>query len=201
MGFSVVCVDLGGVMVRIRHSWPEICAAAGLDSTLGEPLGRIATYKPIADYQSSSLSEADYLAKLAHDLGGTSIEQALAAHNAILDRDYDGAAEWVSEVQAGGTKVYCLSNTNELHYRAFFSGRFPVCEAFDHLLSSHIVGANKPEPAIYRAMEDLAGAQGSEIVFFDDHPPNVEGARAMGWQAHQIDPMGDPVGQIRAILG
>lgn len=201
MRFSVVCVDLGGVMVRIRHTWPEICAAVGLESTLGEPLGRIATYQPIADYQSSSLSEEEYLSQLARDLGGIGTEKAREAHNAILDRDYDGAAEWVREVQASGTPVFCLSNTNELHYRAFFSGRFPVCEAFDHLLSSHIVGANKPDPAIYGALEELAGASGGEIVFFDDHPPNIQGAKNMGWAAHQIDPLGDPVGQIRAILG
>lgn len=197
---NVVCVDLGGVMVRIRHDWGSIAGAAGIRSELGERLGRIADYAPLSLYQSGSISESEYLERLAEDLQ-TDSKAALVAHNAILEADYPGALEWVQQTKAGGSAVYCLSNTNALHYEAFFSGRFPVCEAFDHLLSSHIVGANKPDPAIYAALEQMAGACAGNVVFFDDTPANVAGALEVGWRAHLIDPDQDPIAQIRAVLG
>ena len=43
------------------------------------------------------------------------------------------------------------------------------------------VGVIKPEPAIYELAAARFGAQPDELVFLDDHLPNVLAARAMGW--------------------
>ncbi len=45
---------------------------------------------------------------------------------------------------------------------------------------------NKPEPGIFECAEELFGAAPSELVFLDDHAPNVAAARARGWQAIQF---------------
>ena len=42
---------------------------------------------------------------------------------------------------------------------------------------------NKPEPEIFRLAQRRFGVPAQEIVFLDDHEPNVVAARAMGWQA------------------
>lgn len=44
----------------------------------------------------------------------------------------------------------------------------------------------KPDPAIYRLMEERLGLAGPELVFFDDSPANVEGALRCGWRAYQF---------------
>lgn len=41
----------------------------------------------------------------------------------------------------------------------------------------------KPEPAIYALAQARFGVPASELVFLDDHEPNVQAARALGWQA------------------
>ncbi|MFM9873006.1 MAG: HAD-IA family hydrolase, partial [Fimbriimonadaceae bacterium] len=99
-----------------------------------------------------------------------------------------------------GMTVYCLSNTNSLHYREFFLGRFPVCEAFDELLASQNLGMSKPDQRIYEYVEKKAGVAGAEIVFFDDSVKNVEAAKRRDWQAFVVDPAGEPPVAIRLIL-
>ena len=58
----------------------------------------------------------------------------------------------------------------------------------------------KPDAAIFGAVEDATGRRGDEILFFDDLPANVEGARAHGWRAVLIDPDGDPAAQVLTAL-
>ena len=41
---------------------------------------------------------------------------------------------------------------------------------------------------------------GTQILFFDDKPENVEAARAAGWRAERVDQVDEPVGQMRDFL-
>ena len=45
------------------------------------------------------------------------------------------------------------------------------------------VQAIKPEPAIFDLAARRFGVQPSDLLFFDDHLPNVQAAQAAGWQA------------------
>jgi putative hydrolase of the HAD superfamily len=196
-----VVFDLGGVLVRIHHTWEAAARSVGVSG--GAHLGRLASYAPLSDYQGGTLSESAYLATLAKDLG-CSIEEADRVHAAILGSDYPGAQQLVLELKAKGLPTLCLSNTNELHYKEFFGGRFPVCNALDHLIASHRIGANKPAAEAFQAIQDLLPPREGEVIFFDDHPGNVAGAVEFGWLAKQIDPGdetgADPVAQMRDYL-
>ena len=54
---------------------------------------------------------------------------------------------------------------------------------FDDGLFSARVKLIKPEPAIFALAAQRFGVAPSELVFLDDHPPNVTAARSAGWQA------------------
>jgi putative hydrolase of the HAD superfamily len=41
----------------------------------------------------------------------------------------------------------------------------------------------KPDPAIFALAATSFGVPASQLLFFDDHPANVQAARAAGWQA------------------
>lgn len=90
-------------------------------------------------------------------------------------------------------RVGCLSNSNVLHWQKF--GGF--AEDFDIALSSHILGAVKPdEEAFLRA---LAACQvpAARVWFFDDAPENVRTARRLGLRAFHVE----GVAALRAALG
>lgn len=71
-------------------------------------------------------------------------------------------------------------------------------EPFERRFFSCELRATKPEPAAYRQVVQALGAEPEDIVFFDDRPPNVHAASALGLRAHvfteaaqidQIDPI------------
>jgi putative hydrolase of the HAD superfamily len=49
------------------------------------------------------------------------------------------------------------------------------------------VGHNKPEKAIFElAAKRFGAATPHDLLFLDDHLPNIDAAHAMGWQALQF---------------
>lgn len=69
-----------------------------------------------------------------------------------------------------------------------------------HRFASHLVGARKPEAAIYAHVERESGVAPERIAFFDDVPENIAAARARGWKAHVITPDESPIAQARRWL-
>jgi FMN phosphatase YigB (HAD superfamily) len=75
-----------------------------------------------------------------------------------------------------------FSNTNKEHWDSEVlasGGRLALIEA--HL--SHELGAEKPDLESYQLVAARAGLPPESLLFFDDLPANVEGARRAGWQA------------------
>ena len=91
---------------------------------------------------------------------------------------------------------FLLSNTDAAHV-AWIEQRFPeVFPLFDACVLSNQVGAEKPDPAVYRQVERLSGAPPEWHVFVDDMPPFVSGARQLGWRAIQFTDVYDVVRQL-----
>ena len=57
---------------------------------------------------------------------------------------------------------------------------------FESGVFSGRVHHNKPEPAIFALAQQRFGAPPGELVFLDDHGPNVRAAQALGWHAVQF---------------
>jgi HAD superfamily hydrolase (TIGR01509 family) len=87
-----------------------------------------------------------------------------------------------AELRQRGFKTFIFSNTNDLaieHVRH----NFPFFANFDGYIFSFEVGAMKPQPKIYEALETLTGKRGAELIYIDDRPENIEAGAARGWQA------------------
>jgi putative hydrolase of the HAD superfamily len=59
----------------------------------------------------------------------------------------------------------------------------PYDELFDVKLYSCDLGVAKPDVAFFQKAATRIGAEPAEILFIDDHSPNVESARATGMAA------------------
>lgn len=82
-------------------------------------------------------------------------------------------------------KLVLLSNTNFIHQKYGWE-KYNFLKYFDKLILSHEVGAVKPEPKIYEAVEKFTGAEPDEHLFIDDIEDYAEGAKRMGWHAIQF---------------
>lgn len=58
---------------------------------------------------------------------------------------------------------------------------------FDFILSSSDFGATKPAPEVYHGMLETIGVKAEDCILFDDRPPNVDGAKAVGIQAYLFE--------------
>ena len=95
----------------------------------------------------------------------------------------------VDEARMAGIKVGILSNDlYRASTRAWVASR-PEFARFDVLVDCTDFGERKPAPGPYlKAAADFGLAPG-EIVFLDDTPYCIEGARAVGMVALHVDPL------------
>ena len=92
-----------------------------------------------------------------------------------------GSAALVKKLKGEGYRVFLLSNLS--YDGKNYALRFPFLDEFEGTLFSCDVHRNKPEPEIFHILFDRYGLKAGETVFFDDHPPNIEGAKALGIHA------------------
>ena len=84
----------------------------------------------------------------------------------------------IDDLAAAGYPLALLSNAPVEVAEAVAA--MPIASRFQHCEFSCFIRAAKPEPECYRAVLDVLGASPAEVVFLDDRPENVAGARAMG---------------------
>jgi 2-haloacid dehalogenase len=98
----------------------------------------------------------------------------------------EGSVACLRALKRKGTPVYGLTNFAAETF-AIAQRMFPFLTEFDHVVVSAHVKANKPEPAIYAALEAAIPHPPQALFFADDKPANVAGARARGWRAHLFE--------------
>jgi putative hydrolase of the HAD superfamily len=206
---SLVCFDLGRVLVRICSSWAEAFSLAGLDPGAA-PHAPDPSAAPLRDALSARVH--------AFEIGALSVDEFAGEAAALLDRSTGdvhrvidawvrgatpGATVLLDELAARGHRIACLSNTNARHWELMSTWQDEADRLWPRLqlrLASHELGLRKPDDAIFAALELAGGVAASEIVFFDDLPDNVAAARARGWRAVEVCSREDPVSEMRAWL-
>lgn len=208
---KLVCFDLGNVWIPIAGSWADAARRCGLDpwpyAAPAVPSGQIdglGLPKGLFDrYERGALFAAeDFFARAGEALGCPS-EVVARMSQAWLLEPFPETGALLDEIRQTGWKTACLTNVNDHHWRLITdpaSAFWLPLDRLDYRIASHLVGAVKPEPAIYEAVERMAGCSGSEIVFFDDLSANVEAADRRGWRACQILPGEAPAAQMARVL-
>jgi putative hydrolase of the HAD superfamily len=101
----------------------------------------------------------------------------------------DDALALVDEARAAGIPVGILSNDLYRSATREWVASRPEFERFDVLVDCTEFGERKPAPGPYLKAAADFGLPPEEIVFLDDTPYCIEGARAVGMIAVPIDPL------------
>jgi HAD superfamily hydrolase (TIGR01509 family) len=129
--------------------------------------------------------------RVARDAGYASWRSLFRATSARFpDELFDPAAvALMDDARAAGHRVGALSNdAYTIQGPEFFATR-PEFAALDAFVDATDVGARKPDSAAYRAAAAALRLAPDEIVFLDDTPECVDGARAVGMAAILVDPL------------
>lgn len=106
--------------------------------------------------------------------------------NRIWVRANTDVLELVREIRSQGMKTAILSNMPP-DLLVELRGAFDWLDEFDVQIWSCDHGVTKPDAAIYRLCLEALGCEPQRTLFFDDRPNNVEGAKAVGMQAHVFE--------------
>ncbi len=101
----------------------------------------------------------------------------------------DDALALVDEARAAGIKVGILSNDLYKASTPQWVAERPEFAKFDVLVDCTDFGERKPAPGPYLKAAADFGLPPEEIVFLDDTPYCIEGARAVGMIAVPVDPL------------
>ena len=90
-------------------------------------------------------------------------------------------------LHTAGHALFYLSNM-PAPYADFLQATHDFLALFSDGVFSGRVHHNKPEPAIFELAAARFGRAPGQLLFIDDHEPNIDAARALGWQGlHFVD--------------
>lgn len=151
-------------------------------------------------YDRGALKAPAYWQSVADELGGpfddATRDALIAADTAHWTQPNESMIAWASALRAAGVPTGILSNLGDA-MEAGIRARFPWLDEFTHCTFSHRLGIAKPDAAIYRHAADGLGVPPQSILFIDDRPENVAGARAVGMAAIQYSGHGAFVTELR----
>jgi glucose-1-phosphatase len=190
--------DLGGVVIdidfeRVLRHW------AGLSRyTEAQLRARCVLDDVYERYERNEVGDAEFFAHVRRVLALQADDAEIAAGwNAIfvgLNR------EVMAQVAATTHRVpsFVLTNTSACH-QATWTRAYPVLfETFRGVFASTDLGMRKPERRAFDAVVARIGVDPGRILFFDDMPQNVDGARCAGLQAVLVGSPGDVAAALAA---
>jgi glucose-1-phosphatase len=175
--------DLGGVVLDIDFDR----ALASWEPHSRLPAGRLremfAFDEPFRQHETGRLDDASYFAHLRELLAlDCDAAQVEAGFNAILVAEIRETVALLASLR-GRVPCYAISNTNPAHVRHIRRAFPGLLDRFDHVFTSHEIGHRKPQPESFLHVLQAIGLPSAEVLLFDDLPPNVDAARALGLQA------------------
>ena len=204
--FDLVIFDLGGVLVKAVRSSVEAHERAGLPFPPPSGPEFEARRAALPRQGNGTVHSAQYFTLFADASQGVyTAADVRRISDASVGEEHPGISRVFDALEAVDIDTAVLSNTNDAHWARLFpetpdQRESPTLVRARHRFASHLLGVEKPDPRAYRHVEHATRHPADRILFFDDLPDNVEGARGVGWTAELIDYTGDTAVQMLASL-
>jgi FMN phosphatase YigB (HAD superfamily) len=177
----VIVFDLGKVLVDFDYSIAAKKIAARSNRQVKNLHDFLGGSPLLVQFETGLISKEQFFYDVQRITGfGGSLDD-FAGYFADIFIPITEMVELHNELQKKKIPTYIFSNTNEIavgHIRH----NFPFFNRFDGYILSFEVGAMKPNPHIYEALEKMTGRGGRDIFYIDDRSENVEAGAARGWQ-------------------
>ncbi len=169
-----VVFDLGGVLFRRD---PKKCSPDFIEFFKFVRFPEMPRFWE--EYDRGTLSLDEVIEILAKDKGVTIERCREYVDEAILKQEeIEPTEKLIVDLKSAGYRLYVLSNMS----REFidFLRKRPIYSYFDGEVVSCEELLIKPEPEIYNLLKERYSLVGSETLFIDDRPRNIEGAIECG---------------------
>lgn len=185
-GIKNIIFDLGGVILNIDYKRPqEELAKLGINNI--DVLYSKKNQTELFDLlETGKISGQEFINKIK-ELSEKPIEdfEIINAWNSIL-LDFPLRRLQILQQLQLHYNLYLLSNTNEIHEKAFNEMLKTQCGFpslalfFDKVYYSHRVGLRKPDGAIFELVLSQNNLKAEETLFLDDSIQHIETATSLG---------------------
>ena len=178
---SVVVFDLGKVLVDFDYGIAAKKIAAHSTRPAAEIKSFIDQTLLLLDYESRRLTRREFFERVRAATGFRGTIEEFGGFFADIFTPIPPMIGLHAALRRRKIPTYAFSNTNDLaieHIRR----NFPFFADFDGCIFSYEVGAMKPQPEIYEAMENMSGKRGADLVYIDDRVENVDAGNTRGWR-------------------
>ena len=177
----VFIFDLGKVLVDFDYSIAARKIAARSAKAPADLHAFLGSSPLLLDYESGRLTRRKFYEAICEAIHFCGDLTEFGNYFAEIFTEIPGTIALHAELRQRGFKTYIFSNTNDLaieHVRR----DFPFFKNFDGYIFSYEVGAMKPLPEIYSAMEKMCGQRGADLIYIDDRAENIAAGAARGWR-------------------
>ena len=180
--------DFGRVVFRWR---PEALVAASMPDRATDPAAVQHWVAQVfqayggdwGDFDRGVVEPADLARRIAARTGASEAEIAAIIDGAPHElAPLPDTVAWIRRWHAQGRPLHYLSNMPE-PFAAHFERTHDFMQLFESGVFSSRVQLLKPEPAIFEHAAKVFGRAPEDLLFLDDHLPNIVAARAAGWEA------------------
>ncbi len=177
--YSTIVFDLGNTLIRFDHaiSAGKIANLFRLDSKsiydafFDSPITRA--------FEKGEISPKEFHRRASALLGvQMPFKDFVDIWNDIFWEDEETCA-LARRLKEMSYRLFLLSNVNRLHFE-YIQKKFDIIKIFDEVILSFMVGAIKPDKAIFEDVVRRAGGDRAGILYIDDREDLIKEARSMG---------------------
>jgi putative hydrolase of the HAD superfamily len=191
-GIKNIIFDLGGVILNIDYqltsnAFKEI----GLKS-FDDYYSQKTQTSIFNDLETGKINTAQFVSELISLNPQMTEENILKAWNAML-LDLPISRIEILRNLSEKYRLFLLSNTNEIHIRAFNEiiekqyGSNVLVPCFEKVYFSNEMGLRKPDEECFTLVLKENGLKASETLFIDDSIQHIVGAESCGIKTHFVD--------------
>ncbi len=191
--------DLGGVVIDIDFNRVFVRWAEHATRDVSLVRSQFSVDEACRRHEIGAISDNEYFASLRSSLGiDISDAQFLDGWNQVFIGEVPGIRDLLSRA-APRIPLYAFSNTNRAH-ELYWSKQFAgIMGNFRKIFVSSSIGLRKPDAESFRHVVSEIGVPPERIVFFDDGPANIEGARSRGLQVVHVKSVADVAAALEAL--
>lgn len=185
-GIDTIIFDLGKVIINLdmEATYEQLAKLFGKNYEL--KMTELNDLHVFTDYETGRISTSDFVnALLSKAKEGVTYANIVNAWNAMLG-DIPDVRFDILENAKSRFKIYCLSNTNELHIEWIekwlkeHKGIDSLNPFFHTVYYSHEMGQRKPDVEIFETVIKNHNLAPSKTVFIDDTSGHLVGAQQAG---------------------
>jgi len=189
-GYKAIIFDLGGVLIDIDYQATE---RAFIELGVEDFAKQYTQFAQADLFETGQISPQHFINKLLPiTKPNTTPNQVYAAWNAMLGQFPADKIDFITELSTQ-TPLYMLSNTNAIHWGVVLdrwkqASSQALSSFFKQIFLSHEIERRKPHPETFLWVLEQMQMDAADVLFIDDSPQHVEGARKAGITALHYDP-------------